>query len=80
MNRAMTVPRTETRNLMLATMELAAAKKEGDADRARWAVDDLAVLAKMALTPRIQSRAIAELCRIGFWNNCQPEPSAAEGA
>lgn len=80
MFRTLTVSRTETHNLMLAIMELAAAKKEGDADCARWAVDDLAVLAGMALTPRIQSRAIAELCRIGFWNNCQPEPIAADGA
>lgn len=71
---ALTFRRAETRNLMLAMQELTSARREGDANRARWAIDDLATLARMAGTQRVQSRAIAELCRIGFWSKCQREP------
>lgn len=71
------IRRTETRNLMLTLAELADAKRTGDAQAAGWALDDLAVLARLAGTQRVQSRAIAELCRLGFWNNCQPEPGHA---
>lgn len=72
---ALTLRRTETRNLMMSIMELENAKREGDADGARWAIGDLVTLARMAGTQRVQSRAIAELCRIGFWSRCQPEPA-----
>lgn len=72
---AQTFRRAETLNLMLAIMELANAQRDGDADGARWAINDLATLARQAMTHRVQSRAIAELCRIGFWSNCQPEPA-----
>ena len=71
----LTFRRAETRNLMLAILELTSARRDGDADRARWAIDDLATLARMACTQRVKSRAIAELCRIGFWAKCQPEPA-----
>ena len=71
--------RYETRNLMTALSELAQGQRDKDANAVRWAIADLATLAVLGTAPNVRHRAIAELCHIGFWNNCQPEPVAAKG-
>lgn len=77
MNTAFPTRAVETRALMLTISELEAARRDGDADGRRWAVGELVAHAMHADAVKVRARAISELQRIGFWGNCQPEPTAA---